>query len=69
MADSRRSYTCPAEDEDDADVKEGDPLEHYAKRVGWLHFSTEDFQRANAVTAISAFAQWAKVMDSKAIRK
>jgi len=48
-------------------LQEGDPLEHYAKRVGWLAFlHRKIFQRANAVTAISSFlAQWAKAMGFK----
>lgn len=50
-------------------LQEGDPLEHYAKRAGhlqWLH--RKIFQRANAVTAISAFlALWAKSMGCKGV--
>ncbi len=45
-------------------LQEGDPLEHYAKRVGFLSFLHKKiFQRADAVQAISSFlAQWAKAM-------
>ena len=67
MADSRRSRTRgPAEDEDDADVKEGDPLEHYAKRSDGSHFSTERFSSARMrLRRSAAFAQWAKAMGFK----
>ncbi len=42
-------------------LQEGDPLEHYARRVGRLAFVHERiFQRANTVQAISGFlAEWA----------
>ncbi|MBD3251578.1 glycosyltransferase, partial [Candidatus Uhrbacteria bacterium] len=42
-------------------LQEGDPLEHYAKRAGWLNFlHAKIFQRADAVHAISTFlADWA----------
>ena len=48
-------------------LQEGDPLEHYAKRVGFLSFLHKKiFRRADAVTAISVFlAQWAKAMGFK----
>ncbi len=42
-------------------IQEGDPLEHYAKRVGRLRFLHQAiFHRADAVQAISSFlAKWA----------
>lgn len=45
-------------------LQEGDPLEHYAKRVGKLAFLHKRiFERADAVQAISGFlAQWAVKM-------
>ncbi len=45
-------------------LQEGDPLEHYAKRVGRLAFLHESiFRRANAVQAISRFlGEWATKM-------
>jgi glycosyltransferase involved in cell wall biosynthesis len=45
-------------------VQEGDPLEHYEKRMGSLNFLHKMvFRRANAVQAISTFlATWAKRM-------
>lgn len=48
-------------------LQEGDPLEHYAKRVGFLSFLHKKiFRRADAVQAISVFlAQWAKAMGFK----
>jgi glycosyltransferase involved in cell wall biosynthesis len=48
-------------------LQEGDPLEHYAKRVGMLEFLHRGiFKRADAVQAISHFlAGWAKRMGFK----
>ncbi|MDQ7815052.1 MAG: glycosyltransferase family 4 protein [Patescibacteria group bacterium] len=48
-------------------LQEGDPLEHYAKRVGKLGFlHRKIFQRADAVHAISRFlADWATKMGFK----
>jgi len=48
-------------------LQEGDPLEHYAKRTGWLtSFHKKIFQRADQVQAISRFlADWAKKMGFK----
>jgi glycosyltransferase involved in cell wall biosynthesis len=45
-------------------LQEGDPLEHYAKRVGRLAFlHKEIFQRANTVQAISRFlGEWSTKM-------
>jgi glycosyltransferase involved in cell wall biosynthesis len=42
-------------------LQEGDPLEHYDKRTGWLHFLHRMiFKRANAVQPISRFlGDWA----------
>ncbi len=48
-------------------LQEGDPLEHYAKRVGWFAFlHRRIFERADAGQAISTFlASWAKTMGFK----
>ncbi len=48
-------------------LQEGDPLEHYAKRVGVLRFLHEKiFARADAVQSISRFlADWARKMGFK----
>ena len=48
-------------------LQEGDPLEHYAKRVGALKFLHEKiFARADAVQSISRFlADWARKMGFK----
>lgn len=48
-------------------LQEGDPLEHYAKRVGFLSFLHRAvFRRANVVQAISRFlGVWAKEMGFK----
>lgn len=45
-------------------LQEGDPLEHYKTRAGWLHvLHKKIFRRANEVQAISTFlATWAKEM-------
>lgn len=48
-------------------LQEGDPLEHYAKRIGVLQFLHQQiFERSNEVQAISRFlAEWAKRMGFK----
>lgn len=48
-------------------LQEGDPLEHYAKRTGWLTcLHKKIFERADAVQAISRFlAVWAVKMGFK----
>ncbi len=48
-------------------LQEGDPLEHYANRIGWLEFLHKMiFRRADAVQAISNFlADWAIKMGFK----
>lgn len=48
-------------------LQEGDPLEHYAKRTGWLTFLHKKiFARADAVQAISRFlADWSVKMGFK----
>lgn len=48
-------------------LQEGDPLEHYARRAGWLTFlHKEVFVRANVVQAISQFlGDWAVKMGFK----
>ncbi len=48
-------------------LQEGDPLEHYAKRTGWLTFLHKKiFERTDAVQAISRFlADWSVKMGFK----